>query len=1051
MPETIPEKTESIFYKVFDSSINIIMAVSTIEDGIFIDVNKAFERTFGYSKDELLGRSSVEIGIVTPEARAAIKKNLLEKGKIEDFEIQFLTKNKDLRTLTLFGELISIDGEYRLFTIAHDITDLNFAKSQLENEKALLQAIFESTPDGFILKNLDSIYQKANKTFCNFFDVSKDKILGKTDFDFFTKDEALGFREEDKEIIETGETREYDRKFIRGNSLIWCQTKKTPVRDLNGSISGVLCSIRDITRKKRLEELLKSRLCISDYSSSNSLPDLFQKILSESERLTESNLSFFHFVDDENKRVHINTWSEKAMRDCSIRAYENSYSLEKAGIWADCIWTRKPVIHNDYPSIQAKKGLPTGHIPIIRELVVPVFEGERIVAVLGVGNKLFDYNDMDVEIVSELAKMAWDILTRKKTEEALKESRRALNTLVNNLPGTVFRCRIDRNWGMEYLSYGCLALTGYEPDEITNSPSLFFGDLIHPEDREKVWTDIQYSLVTKRAYETEYRLIHRDSSIKQVLERGTVVFSDDGEPLAIEGFIADITESKEKDYELRRFASAIHQIAEIIIITDEKGIIKYVNPTFENVTGYVFSEVIGQNVSILEARDSDESFVNELWQTILSGKKWHGRFLSRKKDGSLYTEEGSISPVFDEKGEIIEFVAVKRDITNEINLEERLFQAQKIEAIGSLAGGIAHDFNNILFPLIGFSDILQQDLPKDSHLQDYVSEIMTASLRARELVKQILAFSRQSNQERTIVRIQNILNEVVRFSKAALPSTINIKTFIDHKCRPVSADSTQIHQVAMNLITNALHAMEEKGGVLSISLDEVSLSPLAASDLSLEPGLYVRLTVTDTGYGIDPNIQEKIFDPYFTTKENGKGTGIGLAVVHGIVKSHGGSIELKSSPGQGAMFVIYLPCLMEEKAETKRDSFAPISGGNEKILVLDDEETIARMVRQMLERLGYSVTVRTSSIEALQLFKDDPDRFDLIITDMTMPNMTGDKFSAEIKRIRRNMPIIICTGFSEKMDADKARILGIDGFVFKPILQNELAEKIRDIFDKKRE
>jgi len=1026
------------------------MGISTIEGGVYVDVNEAFLKITGYSRDEVIGRSSAELGIVMDENRDIMKKCLLEKGRIEDFEIKFETKDKKIRCLMCFAEIISVDGEEELLTIAHDVTDLNAAKSELEKEQALLKAVFESTPDAFVIKDLNSVYQKANPAFCHFAGITEAQAVGKTDFDFFPETEALKYRAEDQEIIKTGLVKEFDRNFRMQNGLVWCQTVKIPVRDSNGSISGVLCSARDISVKKRFEELLNSRLCISNYSFSSSLPELFQKVLSESERLTESQFSFFHFVDDINKMIHLNTWSEKAVKICNIKAYEHSYSIDKAGVWADCVRLRQPVIHNDYPNLECKKGLPNGHAHIARELVVPVFEGEKIVAVLGVGNKYADYNQTDVEVVNELAKMAWDILGRKEAEKRFSESQRVLKTLIDNLPGIVFRCRVssDLKLEVEFVSDGCAPITGYTPDEFTTGQVIFF-DIVHPDDSAMIARMVPGFFNNNQPYEVEFRVVHRNGTFRHLWGRGIAVSSIEGAYVTIEGFISDITELRSKDAELRRFASAMHQVADTIIMTDKRGIIKYVNPSFEKTSGYSCSDAIGKKIKVLNRGEHDEGLHRDLWSTIESGRIWNGRFVSRKKDGGLYTEDASITPVFDGIGVITGFVAVKRDITKELALEDQLYQAQKMEAIGSLAGGIAHDFNNILFPLIGFSDILQQDLPSDSHLQDYVSEILTASFRAKELVKQILTFSRQSRAEKTVLRIQNILGEVVRFSRATLPSTITVRTFINTKCRPVLADSTQIHQIAMNLVTNALHAMEENGGVLTIALDEIQMDNEFSSNLSMEPGLYIRMTVSDTGCGIAPAIQGRIFDPYFTTKEKDKGTGIGLAVVHGIVKSHGGNIELQSTKGEGTSFIIYFPCLMEDRKDAQKDSMAPTPCGSEKILVVDDEEAIARMVRQMLERLGYTVTVRTSSAEAFQLFKDDPYRFDLVITDMTMPKMTGDQLSMEIKKIRTGIPIIICTGFSEKMDEDKARMLGIEGFVLKPILQNELAVKVREVLDNK--
>lgn len=332
MSESISERSESVFYKAFNSSTSIIMGVTTLQDGIYVDVNEAFLNITGYSRHEVVGKSSVSLGIVTDEYRNIMKQRLLEKGRIENYELSFVTKDKKIRSLMCFAEIISVDGEQKLLTIAHDITELNSAKKELGKEQALLRAVFESTQDGFVIKDLNSVYQKASPAFCHFAGITEIQAIGKTDFDFFPESEAIKYCAEDQEIIKTGLTKEFDRNFRSQNGLVWCQTIKTPVRDSNGLISGVLCTVRDISRKKRFEELLNSRLCISNYSFSSSLPDLFQKVLSESERLTESQFSFFHFVDDINKMIHLNTWSEKAVKICNMKTYEKSYSLDKAGV-----------------------------------------------------------------------------------------------------------------------------------------------------------------------------------------------------------------------------------------------------------------------------------------------------------------------------------------------------------------------------------------------------------------------------------------------------------------------------------------------------------------------------------------------------------------------------------------------------------------------------------------------------------------------------------------------------------------------------------------------
>ncbi|MCD4651682.1 MAG: response regulator, partial [Candidatus Cloacimonetes bacterium] len=390
------------------------------------------------------------------------------------------------------------------------------------------------------------------------------------------------------------------------------------------------------------------------------------------------------------------------------------------------------------------------------------------------------------------------------------------------------------------------------------------------------------------------------------------------------------------------------------------------------------------------------------------------------------------------------------DITERKKLEAQLQQTQRMETIGTLAGGIAHDFNNILFPILGHTEMLLEDVPENSPFRDSLKEIYTSALRAKELAKQILTFSRQDTNELKLMKMQPIIKEVLKLIRSTIPTTIEIKHNIQSDCGVIKADPTQIHQIIMNLITNAYHAMEETGGELIVSLKEMELGALDLINPDMKLGGYVCLTIADTGIGMDKNLIETIFDPFFTTKEQGKGTGMGLSVVHGIVKSMNGAVQVYSEPGEGTQFHVYLP--LEKSSSEKQEIHQmeePIQGGMERILLVDDEDTIVTMEKLALERLGYQVTSHTSSIEALEAFRDSPNKFDLVITDMAMPNMPGDRLSAELTKIRPDMPVLLCTGFSENMSEEKAASLGINGFLLKPIVMKELSQKIREVLDDK--
>ena len=389
------------------------------------------------------------------------------------------------------------------------------------------------------------------------------------------------------------------------------------------------------------------------------------------------------------------------------------------------------------------------------------------------------------------------------------------------------------------------------------------------------------------------------------------------------------------------------------------------------------------------------------------------------------------------------------DISEKKKLETQLQQAQKMEAIGTLAGGIAHDFNNILTPVIGYTELCIYNTEKESLQYRNLSEILAAANRAKDLVQQILTFSRHTMPERKPIRISPILKEAIKLLRATLPATIEIQQHIDVELDMVAADATQIHQILMNLCTNASHAMQKNGGVLDINLDEIEFdSKIKIQYPAIMEGKYLRLTVSDTGHGIPKEEIEQIFDPYFTTKEKGEGTGLGLAVVHGIVKSHNGHIRVYSKPGKGTTFHIYLPLIKTISIKEVVTTFDDLPTGNEHILFVDDELQIIDVQKQILEKLGYTVTAITSGLEALEAFQSDQNSFDVLITDMTMPKMTGDKLIQQIKKIRPDIPVVLCTGFSEKIDEAKASDLDIDAFILKPVDKTKLAETLRKVLDK---
>jgi len=371
-----------------------------------------------------------------------------------------------------------------------------------------------------------------------------------------------------------------------------------------------------------------------------------------------------------------------------------------------------------------------------------------------------------------------------------------------------------------------------------------------------------------------------------------------------------------------------------------------------------------------------------------------------------------------------------------------------MESVGTLAGGIAHDFNNILGIILGNAELAMDDVPEWNPAKFNLKEIRTASLRAKDVVRQLLSFARKTRLEKKPTNIVSIVKESLKLLRSSIPTSIEIHRNISADIDTILADPTQINQVLINLCTNANHAMPD-GGIIDVILKSVELNEnVTAQYPDLNPGRYVSLTVSDTGHGIPKEDMDRIFDPYYTTKDVGKGTGMGLAVVHSIVKEHNGIITVKSEPGKGTTFTIFFPAV-DKEAVVESEPYEKLPMGNEKILFIDDEESIVNIARQMLERLGYEVDAKMSSIEALELFRFKPDQFDLVITDLTMPKMTGDKLVREILTIRPDIPVILCTGFSEKIDEKKATALGATDYIEKPVNQHDLAFKVREVLDRK--
>ncbi len=623
-----------------------------------------------------------------------------------------------------------------------------------------------------------------------------------------------------------------------------------------------------------------------------------------------------------------------------------------------------------------------------------------------------------------------ELLARIQVGRRLIEQHAQLHCLIDSIPAPIY-FKDGRGY---YL--GCNkayeAFVGQKEDDIINRTD----DSVMPSARAQAshMEDLRV-LASGNPLETEGWVERADGEKVYLRTQKTPYLESAAGSTGMVGISSDLTKRIRMEQEMRRLAVAVEQSSESIMITDVDGTILYVNAAFESTTGYPAGEVLGRKPSLLKSGRQDAECYRKLWECIAAGKTWEGRLTNRKKDGSLFDVEAVIYPIRADSGEVLNYVAISRDITWEMAIEKQMRQTQKMNAIGELAGGVSHDFNNILTAILGYVTLCMEAVEEGGKAQGYLREIVKAGDRATKLVRQILTFSRQEEQLFHPVALQPVLRDSLGMVRTMIKADIEVEADINERCGAVFGDTTQIQQVVVNLCTNAVHALEKGGGTLRLSLRQVEL--LGRKDggqvVDLEPGLYACIVVSDTGCGMSPEVMERIFEPYYTTKNKGEGTGFGLSIVHGIVQKHRGYIAVESEEGKGSVFTLYLPLHVgtEEEKEQAIDQATPEGYGH--ILFVDDDETVLAMGREILESFGYTVTTATDGKRALDVFRQDPAAFDALVSDYSMPRMNGQRLIGECLRLRPGLPTILCSGYMEKVEGENLDELGHTAFFPKPL------------------
>jgi len=766
-------------------------------------------------------------------------------------------------------------------------------------------------------------------------------------------------------------------------------------------------------------------------------PDVIAgSLLSRARSLTQSPFGYVGKIDSVNGDFVCSTLTNQVFEECKIDDKKLVFH-EFKGLWGWSLHKKRALISNDPANDPRAEGAPAGHIPIERFMAVPVLADGELLGQISLANAPEDYDPSDLWVLEQFAEVYSMALQRQKEIQALRLFHIMSQQATDGL------CIIDPHTS-RFLAVNevCHKRLGYSREELLAKRVI---DISATEPDMDSWKRHVEQLRQVEFMCFDGEQISRDGSILPV-EVNVRLLQEGGEEYMV-SVARDISERRAAERTLleekNKLEAVLAGLGDGISMQDRNFRVLYQNETHKARLG----DCLGKRC--YEAYQKNDRVCDgcQVQKCFADGKIHHKESSSLDQDGKRWHVAISASPLRDADGHIYAAIESFRDITKNKQLEEKLRQAQKHEAIGTLAGGIAHDFNNILSIIMGYSELIQLRLEPGSESAEMMGQVLQASSRARDLVKQILSFSRADEKKLIPLDVAVVVKEAMKMMRSSIPTTVEIEQEIDPRAGAVMADSTHLHQIIINLCTNAYQAMQESGGTLwvSVAQEELCQASNAGVDGEIPPGSYICLSVRDNGPGILSEEMSRIFDPYFTTKPKGQGTGLGLAVVMGIVKKCRGYITVESRQGEGVEFKVYLPSVGGgESGVGAANAQVSKEVMGERILVVDDEASVVDLERRILDSKGYDVVGAAGPLEALEILQKAPDEIDLIITDMTMPKMTGAQLVEQVRAVRADLPIILCTGYSNLIDKERAESLGISRYLMKPLSHNELTEAVAE-------
>lgn len=909
-----------------------------------------------------------------------------------------------------------------------DITSRKLAEQALSRERDLLSRVMATSPVGILLTGRDGLVTYANTRAEEILGRPRAELQGQACRDVWNltnlDSNLLPGEQQLVGGLTAGEQTIYDRRLrIRHADGVEhvVSINFAPLLSESGEYDGAVTTFEDVTWRVETEQALRQRE--EDYRLLlESLSDMVLRTDPQG-RVTFANQHFYDAFST----------NEEALAGTSYMTFVHEQDRPAA----EQAWQR--LFEPPYRSEIEQRWLTRfGWRWFSWSSAAVLDKSGKVAAITGVGR---------------------DITHHREAEDALRESQRRMSTLLSNLPGMAYRCVNDSQWTMSYVSQGCLALTGYRAEQLQQSRDVSYADLIHPDDRRSVWHEVQTALAMGRQFNLTYRLLHADGHQRWVLEMGRAVESGEGQKEILEGFIMDVTDRIEAEAALRAsrrryqdLFETMHDafaVLELVNGDDSSGPADFrfleVNPAFERLWERSSQELIGRTMRQVLPQ-VDEQMMRSLAEIVETGKGRRFEFFSPVFSKTL--EITAYRPQPGQLAKVIVDVSSRKQAEIERDkLRQQLLQAQKMEAIGTLAGGVAHDFNNLLTGILGYADMMKFQAPQGSDVREAAEAIENAARKAAQLTSQLLGFARGGKYQDIAFNVHSQIQDVMTLISRTFKKDIIVELSLEAKNPIVRGDPTQLQQVVLNLAVNARDAMPD-GGRLSISTDEIVLDDeYCSAHHGVQPGRYLMIVVSDTGVGIPKEMQGRIFEPFFTTKKTGEGTGMGLAMVYGIVKNHGGAIQLYSEPGMGARFRVYLPSVESDEEMTARQE-QPLVRGCGTILLVDDEEVVRSSVRRMLESLGYDVLTASDGDEAIELYSRRREEIVLVILDMVMPGMGGVSCLSRLRELDPAVKTIMSSGYSLDADLQAARREGVLDFIQKPFELARLSAVISEAIGK---